>query len=130
VVFGFAVLPWYRLLSSTPGGIELRLYSTGFRGWYLAIPAAAGLGVLLGALNALMRPGEKGSVPLFISMQLLALVTIGLVGAAIFVRHPSALKLAHPGVTVALMWPAWGALAAAVVALCATLASGFGGKSS
>jgi hypothetical protein len=128
VVLACTLLPWYQWTLTTKSfgltTVSRTVFDLGYRGWYLLIPLAAALGVVIGLVNALQRPGETGSVALYMVMQGLALTTIGLVVAARFVKLPEVVQQAHHVATITVSWPLYAALGAAAVALLATLASG------
>jgi hypothetical protein len=125
-------VPWYKwsVVSQSKGVLTVSrtIFDLGYRGWYLLIPLAAALGVVLGVANALLRAAQKGSVGMYMLMQGLALVTIGLVVAARFLTLSDTVKQAHRVASISYLWPIYGALAAAVVALLMTLASGMSKK--
>jgi len=102
----------------------LTIFDAGYGGWRIAIPFVALAALVCGIVDALLRGGDRGALLSFVLLRVLVLVQIGLVVAAIVAKTPHG-ALANPVVDalVSVRWPAWGALAASVVAVGGSLAA-------
>ncbi len=118
------VLPWFAVNGSRGRSYHLSLFAHPLPAWHVVLLPVSILLVVAGVANALLRPGDRGAVVVFVALRLLVLAQLALAVAVVFTRHlhgPDAAGL--PQVT--LLWPAWVTLAAAIVAVLASFASGW-----
>jgi uncharacterized membrane protein YvlD (DUF360 family) len=125
VVLLATFLPWYAI---TPAprppllGSQLTIVDLGYGGWRWAIPAVAVAALVLGVVDALIRPAQRFAVLSFFALRVLVLALLGLVIAAVVVHTPHHV-LGVSNAVGTVRWPAWGALAAAVVGFGSSLAA-------
>ena len=121
-------LPWLALTplaGATAGAAPLlaTILDPGYGGWRGFLPVAAAVGVVVGVVDAMMRSTDRGALFVFLVVRLQAVAQLGLVVATLAAKMPGPGAPVQGAVAVSLRWPAWGALAAAVVALGASAAS-------
>ena len=122
VVLAATFLPWFGL---TPSGSAQTLGATildpGYGGWRVLVPMVAVAAMVVGIANALLRPADRGALAVFVVLRALVVTQAGLVVAALATKAPHTLAQGA-GSLVVLRWPAWGAVAASLVALGGSLA--------
>jgi hypothetical protein len=126
---GFA---WYKVAAAVPGAdgpnsVErsVTLFAHGYGQWRSFIPALAGVAVVAGVTNWLLRPGDRGALFVFVTLRLAALCLVGLTIAAMVVHAPRASDLSARLVfSSSVLWPVWVAVGASVVGFVGSLASG------
>lgn len=128
-VLGATALDWYQWSSAARvTGPTFSIYSHPYRGWYLLVAVAAGLAVLAGALDYVLRPGERGALAAFVALRAFAVATLAVTVCAAVLPAPGGTLAPGPGVSVSLQWPIWVALGCAAVTLAGSLASGLSRK--
>jgi len=126
VVMVATFLPWYSVLPPSPQAAtslgELTIFDMGFGGWRWAVPGLAALGLIAGVIDAAVRPAHRGAVTAFVVLRLLVVAELAVVVLAIAFRTPHGVGAASD-LAATIRWPAWGALAAAVVGSGAAVAA-------
>jgi hypothetical protein len=122
------ILPWYSVtitLSSASVTVQ-RLHLTDhiFPTWHIAIPILAGVGILLGVANSLLRPTDRGAVTAYVLLRVVGLALVALmILAAFWVQLPGLHLHTVFAPTVNRLWPCYASIGAGVVGLAGQLTS-------
>jgi hypothetical protein len=131
VVLAASFLPWFQLsLSDTSAARstvaltrQVGIYDPAYSGWHLAIPVACVVTIIIGLMNALLRPAQRGAVFVFALLRISGLLLLLVVLVTLFVKEPHGLGLTSSvTVSVRLLWPAYAAAIAAFVGLLSSFA--------